>query len=362
MKNSLTEKPLPMLKPATHPILILLFLPFFGCQPAAEALRLTCGAEQNFKYRHEDINILGTFSGIPKEVTYQLNGGATVDFYIKGMDPEKDKVSRNRLFREGDFNIEIPVNSEDLQAGQNQLEIEIIDTENQPHRKEVIFAWDPEPVALPLELSNLAAYSNVQQLGQIVNGAFEIDHEKNVIRTSQPVAKDVLLLLGSPFGSQEATYSVVFGGESGNFLGLADFFAGHEESIPAIGIKPGWSSAGLATIRPDQNQSAQTWLAWGDLLEDKRKWVVKTDPPKPFEFQVGLKYRVRQQVLFQNGVNRARFRIWPEGTEEPEDWLCEESDENVPENQIKFETASFGLFQFGGQPTEWSDIRLVGLN
>jgi len=357
-----TKKLFPIRKTADHLLLLMLFLPFLGCQPTAETLRLTYGTEQYFKYRHKDINILGSFTGIPTEVTYQLNGGATVSFYIKGMDPGKDKISRNRLFKEGDFNIEIPVDSKDLQEGQNQLDIEIIDSENQPHQQGVIFEWDPEPVALPLDLSNLAAYSKVQQLGQIVNGTFEIDREKNVIRTSQPVAKDVLLLLGSPLGSQEATYSVVFGGDSGNFLGLADFFAGHEEAIPAIGIKPGWSSAGLATIRPDQRESAQTWLAWGDLLEDKRKWVVKTDPPKPFEFQVGLKYRVRQQVLFQNGVNRARFKIWPVSEEEPEAWLCEESDESVPESKIKFKTASFGLFQFGGQPTEWSDIRLMSLD
>jgi hypothetical protein len=359
--KSCAKKKLPIHKTVNHLLLLLFLLPFLNCQPRTETILLTYGTEQYFKYRHRDINILGSVSGTPRESIYQLNGGSPTHFYVKGMDPEKDKISRNRLFKEGDFNIEVPVGAKDLNVGRNELEIRIIDTDNRRHQQRVFLEWDPEPVVLPLDLSSLSSYKQIQQLGQVVNGAFEIDHEDNVIRTSQPVARDVLLVLGSPNGSQEATYSIVFGGTNGIFLGLADFFAGHEEAIPPIGIKPGWSSAGLATIRPEQKESAQTWLAWGDLLKDERKWVVKTDPPKPFEYQVGRRYRVRQQVLFQEGVNHARFRIWPEGTDEPEVWLCEESDEEIPESKIKFKTASFGLFQFGGQPTEWSDIRVVSL-
>ena len=342
-------------------IFVLSSLFFGGCQYVVDTIQLTYDRNQQFKYRHDDINILGHFSGVAKEAVYQLNNGKEVPFYIKGTDLGKDKISRNRLFEKGDFNIEIPINSTDLSNGKNRLEISVIDSLGKRHRQNVTFTWDSTPVDLPLDLTDLSAYSNIQEIGQVVNGAFELYPQQDVIRTIDPVANDALLLLGSPHGSQEATYSVIFNDTTGVFLGLADFFAGHEAAIPAIGIKPGWSSAGLATIRPDRNGSAQTWLAWGDLLYDDRVWVVKTDPPKPFEYQVGCEYRVRQQVLFRDGINRARFKIWPGGEPEPDGWLCEESDEDIQDKKIKFRKGSFGLFQFNGQPTEWFNIKVVCL-
>ncbi len=340
---------------------LLLSLLLSECRQTVHAIELTCDENQQFKYRHNDINILGHFPGVAKEAVYQLNGGEEVSFYVKGIDVDKDKISRNRLFKKGDFNIEIPIDSADLSCGKNRLRICVIDSSGKRHPRDMAFTWDSTSVDLPLDLTDLSAYSNIQEIGQVVNGAFELDLQQKVIRTIGPVGNDALLLLGSPHGSQEATYSVVFSGKAGVFLGLADFFAGHEAAIPSIGIKPGWSSAGLATIRPDKKASAQTWLAWGDLLYDDRPWVVKTDPPKPFEYQVRQEYRVRQQVLFRDNVNRARFKIWLAGESEPEGWLCEESDEAIQDKKTKFRKGSFGLFQFNGQPTEWFNIKVVSL-
>ncbi len=343
-------------------VFVLSVLLFGGCQRASYNIQLTYDKKQQFKYRHGDINILGHISSVSKDGVYQLNGGKKVPFYVKGIDSVKDSISRNRLFEKGDFNIEIPINSSDLSAGKNRLLISMIDSLGKRHRRKVKFNWESTPVDISLDLTDLSAYSHIQEIGQIVNGAFEFDPQRNIIRTVAPVEKDALLLLGSPHGSQEATYSVIFGDTTGIFLGLADFFAGHEAAIPPIGIKPGWSSAGLATIRPDRNGSAQTWLAWGDLLYDDRIWVVKTESPKPFEYQAGREYQVRQQVIFRDGINRARFKIWPAGEPEPDGWLCEESDEDIQDNKVKFKKGSFGLFQFNGQPTEWFNIKVVSIN
>jgi hypothetical protein len=292
---------------------------------------------------------------------YQLNDAAPITFYVKGTDAKRDRISRNRLQAAGDFNIEIPVNSPCLVAGRNELTIRITDSDDQSHEATMTFDWDPTPITLPIDLTDLSEAQDIQQIGQVVNGVFQIDTERNVIRTRSPVAKDALLLLGSPHGSQEATYGVRFPRRGGTFLGLSDFFAGHELAAPHIGIKPGWSSAGLATIRPDPDKAAQVWLAWGDLLDRPEKWVVKTDPPKPFPVELGGVYRVRHQVLFEGGVNRCRFRIWPAGEPEPDEWLCEENDSVVPNDKVKFRAASFGLFQYGGEPSEWFDIRIRSL-
>ena len=89
---------------------------------------------------------------------------------------------------------------------------------------------------------------------------------------------------------------------------------------------------------------------------------MKTDPPVRFDIKYGQVYRVRHQVLFEDGIDRARFRIWPAGEDEPENWLCEENDADISDDKIKFNRASFGLFQYNGKPTEWFDITVRSLN
>ena len=350
----------------SHSVVLPLFLCLaFACPACLSAdVQLTYGTHQTFRYRYRDINVVGA-TAVPQPVrssVYRLNDAAPVTFYVKGTDAKRDRISRNRLLSAGDFNIEIPVSSPCLAAGKNRLTIRITDADGQSNEATMTFDWDPKPLPLPIDLADLSEVRDIQRIGQIVNGAFQVDAERNVIRCRSPVAKDALLLLGSPHGSQEATYGVRLPKLGGTFLGLSDFFAGHEPAAPDIGIKPGWSSAGLATIRPDPDKAAQVWLAWGDLLDRPEKWVVKTDPPKPFPVELGGEYRVRHQVLFEGGVNRCRFRIWPAGKSEPDAWLCEEDDSEVPNGKAKFRAASFGLFQYGGEPTEWFDIRIRSLH
>ena len=360
------------------PGLVLFILGSFGCSLDREkksettngvnmttgSISLVYGNQQKFKYRHADINVLGSVDGPApyQRSVYQLNDGAETYFYVKSTSKEWDEISRNRLNSKGDFNIEIPVSDSELKIGSNRLNINIVDSAGTTHQMEMEFRWDAEPVSLPLDLRNLSKVKDLQDIGQIVNGAFELDTAMNLIRTRSPVGKDVLLLLGSPGKSQEAVYSVKFGDTTNCiFIGLSDFFAGHESANPAIGIKPGWSSAGLATIRPDQARSAQIWLAWGDLLDSPEKWVVKTDPPKPLAYELSTVYRVRHQVWFRDGINMARFKVWRSGEKEPDQWLCEDDDSEVPDDKIKFTKGSFGLFQFGGGSTEWFDIYVRAL-
>ncbi len=322
------------------------------------------GHQQQFRYRHQDINILGHMDETLNvtRAGYRLNGGKEVSFYVKGADSLKDKISRNRLDRDGMFNIEIPVNSPSPQKGANQVEVIIYPGDGEPLTDRVSFDWNPVPVNLPVELTDLTDVTDIQSVAQVVDGEWKIDQEANVIRTRTPVHSDALLLIGSPHRSQEATYGVRFAALKGVFLGLSDFFAGHEAADPPIGIKPGWSSAGLATMRPDPERAAQVWLAWGDLLESPKKWVVKTDPPIPFPVQAGVTYRIRHQVLFANGVNRARFRIWEAGTTELAEWLCSKNDVGIPDTKQRFTRGSFGLFQYAGEPSEWFDIRVEPLS
>jgi hypothetical protein len=75
----------------------------------------------------------------------------------------------------------------------------------------------------------------------------------------------------------------------------------------------------------------------------------------------GAVHRVRHQVLFAEDMNLVRFKIWPKGEREPERWLCEEHDADLAPDLPRHTSGSFGLFQYGGQPTEWSNIRVSSL-
>ncbi|MEE8556009.1 MAG: hypothetical protein V3T00_09100 [bacterium] len=334
-------------------------------------LTFTYGTSQRFRRRHGDLNLIGRAVGAEyplERATYRLNGGPQHSFYVEpvpdpGLDwtvDYKNSPAVNRLKNQGDFNIEIPVTDRELVPGGNALRVIVRDAGGTAAEALVKLDWNPEPVSLPLELADLSGYAHIQEVGQVVNGAFDLDRGGNAIRSREPVYPDSLLLLGSAHGSQAATYRVVFTGFDGvKWLGPSDFFAGNEAADPPIGIKPGWSSAGMAALNP--HGEARSFLAWGDHSGTEREWVVKTEPPARFEVRPGVPYRVRHRVLFREGVNTVCFRIWPEGDAEPDDWLCEETDAGVAPELPRHTVAAFGLFQHSGRAIEWSDIRVVSL-
>ena len=360
-------------------------------------VHLLYGERQPFRLRLQDIHVRGHVDAPPpfQTSTYRLNDGPPTPFYVEQVPDQgtdwrfqyKNSPARLRLPRTGDFTIEIPVDAGELRAGSNHLTIEIVDASGRAERAALELTWDPAPVPLPLDLTDLSTVRRVQEIGQVVNGAFDVDPEQNVIRSRAPVAPDALLVLGSPHASQEATYAIRFADlDAAKYLGLSDFFVGHEPEDPPIGIKPGWSTAGLATLThgwrpgspPDVRPlepgrstdmfledaplgEARAWLASGDNTHRRERWVAKTDPPAQLEVAVGVTYRVRHQVLFDGGINRARFRVWPADQPEPSEWLCDVDDSTAPAGAPKFSRASFALFQHTGAATEWSDIRVVAL-
>jgi hypothetical protein len=334
-------------------------------------IRLTYGSYQLFRYRHRDLNVLGRVEQAAYPLgraIYRLNDGPERLFYVDPVaDPGidwtsqyKDSPAVLRLKDQGDFNVELPADSPQLAEGSNTLLLLVQDQAGSEAQATVTFEWNPRPVPLPLDLSDLSLYRNIQELGQVVNGAFDLDPERNVIRSRAPVYPDALLLLGSPHGAQEATYRVRFTELMGaKWLGPSDFFVGHEEADPPIGIKPGWSSAGMIALNP--RGEARSFIAFGDHCGTKQEWVVVTRPPARFQVAKNVDYRIRHQVEFAGGVNRVRWRIWPEGDPEPRAWICEESDAAIDRALPRHQAGAFGLFQHSGMPIEWSDLRVVSL-
>lgn len=329
---------------------------------------LTYGARQRFRYRTYDVNVHGrvAYMEMPvREATWSLNGGTSTDFYVEAVpDPGidwtyeyKDSPAVNRLKDLGDFNVEVPVTTSDLREGANELTIRIVDAKGAEEQATVHVEWDPRSLPAELDLRDLTRFSHIQEVGQAVDGAFDLDRDQNLIRSRAPVYVDSLLVLGSPHGSQEATYQVRFTDLTKvKWLGPSDFFAGHAGPTPPIGIKPGWSTAGMMALNP--RNEARGFLAYGDHVGTDQEWVVQTAPPKRFIVQARVDYRVRHQVEFRDGVDHDRFRIWPVGEREPEDWLVEEDDSAIPASFPKYTECSFSLFQHSGFPIEWSDIRV----
>src|SRR2546428_13484114 len=177
-----------------------------------------------------------------RRATYRLNGGPEVRFYVEEL-PEppgldwrfqyKSTPARLRLKSPGDFNIELPVTAAELAVGPNRVTIEIENAVGVRERLDAEFTWDRRPAPLPLDLSDLSRFSRVQEIGQVVNGAFQVDPARNVGRPLPPVAPYALLLLGRPAGSHAATSEGVFAElKMSKNLRLSDSLGGHEVNDP----------------------------------------------------------------------------------------------------------------------------------
>lgn len=332
-------------------------------------IRLTYGRDQIFRRRHADITILGRIvdAAFPAvEATFTLNGSPARDFYVE-QEPDpgidwlngyKQSPSELRCRDQGEFCIEIPVDDPALETGANSLAIRVSDAAEDAHEAVLGFDWDPSPPALPVDLRDLSGFASVQQIGQAVNGAFELDRDAGVIRSRGPAAPDSLLVIGPKAANQDATFRIRFSETDGSkWLGLADFFAGLTEGRPPRGIKVGWCSGGMAAMNPVEG--GRSFLAWGDHSGGDDEWAVATNPAAPFEVVRDIPYRVRHQIATANGVTRVRYRIWREGTAEPADWLCVEEDGKVPAALPRPGGGAFSLFQHMGHPIEWSDILIA---
>jgi hypothetical protein len=330
------------------------------------AIRLTHGTRQRFRYRHQDITIRGEIDDLVPPLPRaerRLNGAAVRPFYVEQIADEgtdwvngyKATPAELRCKELGEFCVEIAIDDPALREGDNRLVLATEDTRGRRHEVELYFVWDPRPVPLPLDLCDLSRFQDIQDVGQAINGAFDLDRAQNVIRSRAPVAPDAFLVLGSPHGSQEATYAVRFlEPASSKWLGVGDFMAGQEEGEPPRGLKVGWSSAGMAALSP--RGEARSFIAWGDHSGRPEEWAIATHPPAAVQVEKGRLYRLRHQVCFARGIDRVRFRIWPADRAEPDGWLCSEQDDRVPAGLPRHRRASFGLFQHLGHPIEWSDI------
>lgn len=326
----------------------------------------THGTEQTYRRRAGDITIRGLLEDAAHPVLvshFVLNAGAVRALYVEAASDDgvdwttgyKASPAELRCRDQGEFCVEIAADDPALAAGRNTLNLHITGADGKAAQAAMGFDWNPLPSSFPVDLRDLSRFRHVQELGQAVNGAFDIDHDLNVIRSRAPVAPDALLLVGAPGRSQEATYAVKFLDFRGaKWLGCGDFYAGMVDGVPPRGIKVGWSSAGMAALSP--SDGARSFIAWGDHSGDEREWAIATNPARPVKIRKNTLYRVRQRISMHEGEHRVRWRLWSADENEPAEWLCDEDTGKLPAHLPRHESATFGLFQHFGMPIEWSDI------
>lgn len=329
-------------------------------------IRLDYGTQQHFRPRAGDVTIRGMIEEATyplRAATFTLNDGPKRPLYVEQVPDEgvdwttgyKDTPAELRCRHQGEFCIEFPDNDEHLREGDNRVSVAVVDADGQEAGITIDLDWNPTPAPFPIDLSDLSRYASAQDIGQAVNGVFDLDRAANVIRSRAPVAPDALFLVGSQGGSQEATYAIRFLDTAGaKWLGCSDFFAGMTEGSPPRGLKVGWSSAGMAALSP--TDGARSFIAWGDHSAARSEWAIATHPAQPFAVRAHVLYRVRHRISMHQGEHRVRWRIWPAEAREPDTWLCDEDTAKLPAHLPRHPTASFGLFQHFGQPIEWSDI------
>ena len=224
------------------------------------------GVQQLFRLRHHDIVLRGMLDDAvpPVRARFRLNDADERPFHVEEL-PDRDTDWVNgykstpaelRCRELGEICVEIPVADSALRAGRNRLLLRTDDAGGHAHELTITFDWDATALPLPLDLRDLTRFTDIQEVGQALNGAFDLDRKRNVIRSRAPVAPDAYLILGSPHESQEATYAVRFLEPAGaKWLGLSDFMAGQEEGVPARGVKVGWSSAGMAAHQSERRRT-----------------------------------------------------------------------------------------------------------
>ncbi len=261
------------------------------------------------------INILGSVSG-PNDIdslTYSLNGGVAKNL---SMGPDG-----YRLAEDGDFNVELRIN--DLNDGNNTLEITAVDTEDEETTKNVTIDYSAGNVWPENYSIDWTSSPPVQSVAQVVDGQWTT---QNGVLQPLTFDYDRLVAIGDEtWTDYEITFPMNvhaidtsgFGGPSnGAGVGVFMRWQGHNN---LSGEQPnrGWDDLG-----------ALTWYRWSpqnseglEMLGGGGAWITG-NPLKELEFDV--QYMVKASVQSSpTGPAYYRFKMWKAADPEPVAWDME---------------------------------------
>jgi hypothetical protein len=283
------------------------------------------------------VNVIGNVSdpdGV-QSLTYSLNDGPPV---AMGIGP-----NGRRLVYDGDFNADLLI--DDLMMGTNQLRFTMIDNEGNSESSTVsITRHDPTNWSLP-EFVDWSTVSNATELAVPVDGVWSIDENNSLVSVDvEQAGYDRLLAIGeTTWTDYEVSVPVTFnqfipsGPLSGaQAFGLIAGWNGHNNTVTS-GSQP------LQGFLPDSTGESPTpfgAIAW---WRGGRAQIINKDAvgivASSFSIAEGQTYQLKLQVDKVTVGTVYRFKMWADGTAEPDAWLTY----NAPDDALEPVSGSIAL-------------------
>ena len=132
------------------------------------------------------VNLLGNLDRTKEfsDLSFSLNGGA-YEFLSIGPDGK-------RLYRKGDFNVEIPI--ENLRIGGNEAALEAIDSTGKVYSQTIDFQWNPKSTE-PDKVIKWDEVTELNEVAQPIDGLWRIEGG-NVVSDPEYVGYDRVLGIG----------------------------------------------------------------------------------------------------------------------------------------------------------------------
>ncbi|NMC54502.1 MAG: hypothetical protein GYA48_12790 [Chloroflexi bacterium] len=265
------------------------------------------------------INVLGNVrdpNGVAS-LYYRLNEGVET-FLSVGPD-------LRRLENPGDFNIDLM--ADQLKVGENSLTLYAWDGAGNKAEKVLEFDYQPQEAMMPLELT-WNQVKNIPQVAMIVDGEWQLTPEglSNIAS-----GYDRLIAVGDRKW-QDYDVSMQFRLDDIDPSGWE-----YPSGSPAVGVILRWqghSDYPKAGWQPQSGwlpMGAITWIRWDDdkqgaeiqIMEGVEGTVVAREEFAP-EPKTGDWYLLHAQVETDaSGDSWYRISIWPDGENEPADWMLE---------------------------------------
>ncbi len=266
------------------------------------------------------VNVLGSVSdpdGVAS-LSYRLNGGPRIPM---GIGPDD-----RRLANAGDFNVDLLTS--DLSLGANQLLLKAVDRTGEVTTTTVTVNWRPAgAIRLPYPV-DWSTVSEIQAVGQVVDGHWTIDPTRGVVGMAPAdAAYDRIILLGDlswedyeirtrvkviDFSNSPSPLSFQPG------FGFLVHWNGHNDTV-APGSQP------FQGFRPDPTGQTPTPFGAITWWRDGRARVMNHRAEKVaqgplFSVSEGSSYEIRTRVTTPGTKSRFQMKIWRTGTAEPSAW------------------------------------------
>lgn len=290
-------------------------------EAGAPAINVWYGDKQTFGKigtPQQWINLLGSVSGLTPSTTlsYRLNGGPTLALNM-GAD-------RMRLWGEGDFNIELDVDTLAPAPAQNTVEISVAGSGGPVNKTVTVIYQKNHTWPLPYT-ADWSALPSVQAGAQVVDGLWTING--GLLQNVMPGFDRLVAIGDMKWTGYEATVPVTVhtinvngwsGPSNGAGIGLIARWQGHYQ-ISDEQPRLGWRDLGaLAWYHWYTNGTAEYEMIGegGATLGSFAGQPVALNKPYVIKLRV-------EPAETPGGTATYRFKMWPAAESEPDGWLIE---------------------------------------